>query len=110
MPRMGDHSRANASSPMGQNPKHCSEQADQNHHPEALVRVTRTECRGRKENAGGNLPSQGDELPVQVPPEDRLFANTPPDRESYPYRYFDTPTREHDDHLSTERRDPHGSR
>jgi len=29
------------------------EQADQNHHPEALVRVTRTECRGRKENAGG---------------------------------------------------------
>jgi nitrate reductase NapE component len=38
---MSDHSRANASAPIGQNPEHCSVQADQNHHPEALVRVSR---------------------------------------------------------------------
>jgi hypothetical protein len=40
---------------MGQNPKHGTVQADQNHHPEALVRVSGTECGGRKENAGGNV-------------------------------------------------------
>jgi hypothetical protein len=38
---MSDHSRANASAPIGQNPEHCSVQADQNHHPEGLVRVSR---------------------------------------------------------------------
>jgi hypothetical protein len=69
---------------MGQNPKHCSVQADQNYHPEALVCVSHTECRGRKDNAGGNVLSQGNELPLQVPPEDRLLANTRCNRESYP--------------------------
>jgi hypothetical protein len=49
---------------MGQNPKHCSEQADQNHHPEALVRVSPTEGRGGKENAGGNVPRESNQLPL----------------------------------------------
>jgi hypothetical protein len=69
---------------MGQNPKHGAVQADQNHHPEALVRVSGTECGGRKENAGGNVLSQGNELPLQVTPEDRLLANTRRNRERYP--------------------------
>jgi len=62
---MSDHSRANACAPIGQNPERCSVQADQNHHPEALVRVSRAECCGRKENAGGRALSQGHELPLQ---------------------------------------------
>jgi len=69
---------------MSQNPKHGTVQADQNHHPEALVRVSGTECGGRKENAGGNVLSQGNELPLQVTPEDRLLANTRRNRERYP--------------------------
>jgi hypothetical protein len=69
---------------MGQNPEHCSVQADQNHHPEALVRMSRAECSGRKENAGGSALSQGHELPLQVTPEDRLLANTRRNRERYP--------------------------
>jgi hypothetical protein len=63
---MGDNSRPNTSAPMGQNPKQCSVQAVQNHDPEALVCVSRTECGGRKENAGRNVLSQGNELPLQV--------------------------------------------
>jgi hypothetical protein len=69
---------------MGQNPKHGTVQADQNHHPEALVRVSGTECGGRKENAGGNVLSQGNELPLQVTRKNRLLANTRRNRERYP--------------------------
>jgi hypothetical protein len=79
---------------MSQNPKHCSVQGDQNRHPEALIRVSRAECRSRKENAGGNALSQGHELPLQVTPKDCLFANTCRNRERYPYCYFDAPMRE----------------
>jgi len=61
---MSDHSRANAAAPMGQHPEHSSVQGDQNHHPEALVRVGRTEGYGREENAGRSAVSQGHELPL----------------------------------------------
>jgi hypothetical protein len=60
---------------MGHNPKHGALQADQNHHPEALARVSGTECGGRKENAGGYVFSQGNELPLQVTPDRLLFPN-----------------------------------
>jgi len=86
---------------MGQNPKHCSVQADQNHHPEALVRVSRAECRGRKENAGGNALRQGHELPLQVTPKDRLLANPRRNRERYPYSYFGTAMGEYEFHIGT---------
>jgi hypothetical protein len=87
---MGDHSRANASAPIGQNPEHGSIQGDQNHHPEALVRVSRAECCGRKENAGGSALSQGHELPLQVTSKDCLRANTGGNGERYPKCQFDT--------------------
>jgi hypothetical protein len=64
LPSMGNYSRANASTPIGQNPEHCSVQSDQNHHPKAWVRVSRTECCGRKKNASKNALSQGHELPL----------------------------------------------
>ena len=37
---MGDHSRANASAPIGQNSEHSSVQGDQNRHPEAWLMST----------------------------------------------------------------------
>ncbi len=83
---MGDDSRANTWAPMGQYPKHCSGHADQNHSLEALIGVNSTERGGGKENARGNILSQGDELPLQVTTEDRLLANTRRDRETYPQR------------------------
>jgi hypothetical protein len=92
---MSDHSRANASAPMGQNPEHSSVQGDQNHHPEALVRVNRAECCGRKENAGGSALSQGHELPLQVTSKDCLLANTGGNGERYPKCQFDTSLGEH---------------
>lgn len=76
LPGMGDHSRAYASSPIGQNSEHSSVQADQNRHSETLVRMRRAECCGRKKNAGGSALSQGHELPLQVTSKDRLLANT----------------------------------
>src|SRR5437016_8821360 len=93
---MGDHSRANASVPIGQSPEHRPVQADQNHHPEALIRVSRAECCGRKENAGGSVLSQGHELPLQVTSKDRLLANTGGNGERYPKCQFDTSMREHE--------------
>jgi hypothetical protein len=72
---MDDHSRANASTPIGQNPEHRPEHADQNHHPEALVHVSHAECCGRQENTGGSALRQSDELPLQVTSKDRLLAN-----------------------------------
>jgi hypothetical protein len=98
---MRDYSRANASAPMGQNPKHCSVQGDQNHQPDALVCVRRAECRRRKENAGGNALRQGHELPLQVTPKDRFLANTSRNRERYPYGYFGAPMREYKFHIGT---------
>ncbi len=83
---------------MGQNPKHGSVQADQNHHPEALVRVSRAECRGRKEHAGGHALGQGRKLPLQVTAKDRLLANPRRNRERYPDCYFDTPVWEYEFH------------
>ena len=62
LPRMGDHSGANASAPIGQNPEHRSVQADQNHHSEALVRVSPAKCCGRKNNASSSALSQCHEL------------------------------------------------
>ena len=102
---MGDHPRANAAAPMGQNPKHCSVQADQNHHPEALVRVGRAECHGRKENASGNALRQSHELPLQITPKDCLLANARGNRERYPDCYFGTAMREHEFHIGTVLRD-----
>jgi len=102
---MGDHSRANASAPIGQNPEHCSVQAYQNHHPEALVRVSRAECCGRKENASGSALSQGHELPLQVTSKDRLLANTGGNGERYPKCQFDTAMREHELRIVTQRGD-----
>ena len=81
---MGDDSRANTSSPMSQYPKHCSEHADQNRPPEALIGVNGTERSGGKDNARGNVLSQGDELPLQVTTENRLLANARRDRETDP--------------------------
>ena len=98
---MSDHSRANACAPIGQNPERCSVQADQNHHPEALVRVSRAECCGRKENAGGSALSQGHELPLQVTSKDCLRANTGGNGERYPKCQFDTSPGEHG-HIATE--------
>jgi hypothetical protein len=98
---MDDHSGANASAPIGQNPEHASEQADQNHHTEALVRVRRAESHARKENAGGSVPSQGHELPLQVASKDRLLANTGGDGERYPYCYLNAPMWEHELHIAT---------
>ena len=86
---------------MGQNPKHCAVQADQNRHPEALVGVSRAECHGSKENAGGCAPSQGYALPLQITPKDRLLADTRRNRERYPDGYFDTPMREDEIHTGT---------
>jgi hypothetical protein len=54
---MSDYSKPNASAPKRQNPERCFAQADQNHHPEALVHKSRAECRGRKENHGNFLVS-----------------------------------------------------
>src|SRR6266550_6701539 len=93
--------QANASAPIGQNPEHCSVQAYQNHHPEALVRVSRAECCGRKENASGSALSQGHELPLQVTSKDRLLANTGGNLERYPKCHFDTSLGEHG-HIATE--------
>src|ERR1700722_11005161 len=98
---MGDHSRANASAPIGQNPEQSSVQGDQNHHPKALVRVNRAECCGRKENAGGSALSQGHELPLQVTSKDCLLANTGGNGERYPKCQFDTSLGEHG-HIATE--------
>src|SRR5580693_7639153 len=98
---MGDHSRANASAPIGQNPEHSSVQGDQNHHPKALVRVNRAECCGRKENAGGSALSQGHELPLQVTSKDCLRANTGGNGERYPKCQFDTSLGEHG-HIASE--------
>jgi hypothetical protein len=98
---MSDHSRANASAPIGQNPERCSVQADRNHHPEALVRVSRAECCGRKENAGGSALSQGHELPLQVTSKDCLRANTGGNGERYPKCQFDTSLGEHG-HIASE--------
>src|SRR4029077_124122 len=75
---------------MGQNSEHSSVQGDQNHHPEALVRVNRAECCGRKENAGGSALSQGHELPLQVTSKDCLLANTGGNGKRYPKCQFDT--------------------
>src|SRR5271166_2392128 len=102
---MGDHSRTNTSSPIGQNPEHCSEQADQNHWPEALVRVRCAECRGRKENAGGSAFSQGHDLSLQVTSKDRFLANAGGNGERYPERYFSAPMREDELHIATLRVD-----
>jgi len=101
---MGDHSRANGSAPIGQNPEHSSVQGDQNHHPEALVRVSPAECCGRKENAGRSALSQCHKLPLQVTSKDCLLANTGGNGERYPKYQFDTSLGEHG-HIAAQRGD-----
>src|ERR1700688_5089056 len=98
---MGEHSRANTPAPIGQNPEHSSVQGDQNYHPEALVRVSRAEGCGRKENAGGSALSQGHELPLQLTSKDCFFADTGSNGERYPKCQFDTSLGEHG-HIATE--------
>jgi len=68
---------------MGQIPNIAPNRRSESH-PEALVRVTRTECRGRKENAGGNVPSQAMNCVASTPRKIVSSSNTRRDRESYP--------------------------
>src|SRR5579864_9235215 len=101
---MGDHSRANASAPIGQDSEHSSVEGDQNRHPQALICVSRAECCGSQENASGSVLSQSHELPLQVTSKDRLLANTCSNRECYPKCQFDTSVREHG-HIAAQRGD-----
>jgi hypothetical protein len=87
---------------MRQHPKHCSEQADQSDHSDPLVRVSGTKCCGRKENSGGNVLSQDNELALQVTPKDRLFTNTRRNGERYPHSYFGTPMRKYEIHSTSQ--------
>jgi hypothetical protein len=64
LPRMGDHSGANIPAPISQNSEHGSVQADQNHHPKALICVSQSEYGRRKKNASRGALSQGHELPL----------------------------------------------
>ena len=76
VPGMRDHSRANSSSPMSQNPEHRPERAEQNHPAGALVGMRRAECYCRKENAGDRVLCQCRELPLQITSKNRLLANS----------------------------------
>jgi hypothetical protein len=64
VPGMSDHSRSNASTPMGQNPEHDSIQTDRQNHPKPLVRVGDSEYGSGEQNPSGSTLCYSYKLPL----------------------------------------------
>src|ERR1700728_1375787 len=81
---MGDHSRADRFPPPGEDAGEQSSESDDEHGPDALIRMARAEQNGGYHNAGGNAIGEAGELLLQVSAVDRLFADPGAQRDENP--------------------------